>query len=157
MRPAQPRDTPGIQKLIGEIFRDYDCTLDAVHEDTHLLAPGEYFRARGGEFWVAVDERNEVRATVAVMQHGAKEIELKSLYVHPDLRRQGWGERLSDMIIEYARVRNCARVALWSDTRFTAAHRLYTRMGFRQLNTTRDLNDSNHSVEYGFVLELPAI
>jgi putative acetyltransferase len=45
------------------------------------------------------------------------------------------------------------KMILWSDTRFLAAHRLYRNLGFREIGT-RELNDSNNSVEYGFELSL---
>jgi putative acetyltransferase len=151
VRPTVPEDTPGILALIGEVYREYDCVLDAEGEERHLLEPGPYFRASGGEFWVVEDE-GEVRATVAVTLHEDAG-ELKSLYVHPDLRRQGWGRRLTELAIEYARSRGRGRMILWSDTRFTSAHRLYRGMGFRETGV-RELHDSNNSVEYGFEREL---
>jgi putative acetyltransferase len=155
LRPTITEDTPGILALIGAIFREYDCLLDAEHEDTHLLDPGTYFRQRGGEFWV-VEENGAVAATVGFTS--VKGIaELKSLYVDPALRRQGWGGRLTGLVINEARARGCLRVELWSDTRFTKAHSLYRRLGFQQ-SGERDLHDSNHSREYGFFLPLdPAI
>lgn len=151
LRPTISDDVPGILALIGGIFREYDCVLDAVNEDIHLLKPGEYFRSREGEFWV-VEEDSKIVATVGFTVRDAV-AELKSLYVHPDLRRQGWGERLTQLVLEHARAQNCDRLELWSDTRFTNAHKLYRRMGF-QLMGERDLHDSNNSREFGFFLPL---
>ncbi|HKR01073.1 MAG TPA: GNAT family N-acetyltransferase [Pyrinomonadaceae bacterium] len=151
LRPTVPEDVPGILALIGEIYREYDCVLAAEAEERHLLEPGPYFRSRGGEFWV-VEEGGRVLATVAVMLHD-DDGELKSLYVHSSLRRQGWGERLTQLAIDYARSSGKRKMVLWSDTRFLSAHRLYRRMGFQECGV-RELNDSNNSVEYGFELSL---
>lgn len=153
LRPTQPEDVPGILALIGGIFREYDCVLDAENEDTHLLDPGNYFRLRGGEFWV-VEGEGKIVATVGYTVHDGV-AELKSLYVHPDLRRQGWGERLTQLVIGNARAKNCGRIALWSDTRFTNAHKLYRRLGCQPMGE-RDLHDSNNSREFGFFLPLAA-
>jgi len=79
--------------------------------------------------------------------------ELKTLYVHRSLRRQGWARRLVQMAIEHARLRGRQQMILWSDTRFLDAHRLYTNMGFLQTGK-RELEDSNNSIEYGFELAL---
>jgi putative acetyltransferase len=147
LRPTVPEDVPGILALIGEIYREYDCVLDAEGEERHLLEPGPYFRSHGGEFWVVL-EAGRVRATVAVLLHDDSG-ELKSLYVHPSLRRQGWGRRLTELAIDYARSRRRPRMILWSDTRFTRAHHLYRSMGFQQTGI-RELHDSNNTVEYGF-------
>jgi GNAT superfamily N-acetyltransferase len=150
VRPIVTADVPQVHRLIDAIYREYDCRLDVPRDEPHLLAPGEYVRARGGEFWV-VERGGEILATVAVkLLPGGEAAELKTLYVSPALRRQGWGRRLSEMVIEYARARGRRRLVLWSDTRFKDAHRLYLGLGFRQLPETRDLQDSNNSLEYSF-------
>jgi len=151
LRTTIPSDVPLILSLIDGIYEEYNCKLDAVNEDVHLLEPGPYFRADGGEFWV-VEEEGVILATVAVLlcdECG----ELKALYVHPSLRRHGWGRRLTELAINYARNAAKSRMVLWSDTRFTDAHRLYRKMGFRQFDE-RDLNDSNNTIEYGFEMAL---
>jgi len=78
---------------------------------------------------------------------------LKTLYVHPSLRRQGWGRKLTTLAIAYAQAAGKQKMILWSDTRFTDAHRLYRNLGFTEMGR-RDLNDSNNSVEYGFEMPL---
>jgi GNAT superfamily N-acetyltransferase len=150
-RPTVPEDVPGILNLIAGIYAEYDCVLDAENDERHLLEPGTYFRAYGGEFWV-VEENGVIRATVAVMLH-ADAGELKTLYVHPSLRRQGWGRRLTELAMDYARSRGKTKMILWSDTRFLDAHSLYRSMGYREIGI-RELHDSNNSVEYGFELSL---
>ena len=149
LRPTVPEDVQGILSLIGEVYREYDCVLNAESEERHLLEPGPYFRAHGGEFWV-VEDAGVIRATAAV-QLTEDAGELKSLYVHPSLRRQGWGRKLTTMAIDYARAAGKQRMILWSDTRFLDAHRLYRQLGFRETGT-RELHDSNNSIEYGFEL-----
>jgi N-acetylglutamate synthase-like GNAT family acetyltransferase len=146
-RPVRPEDVQGILKLIDGVYAEYDCVLNAEQEEQHLLEPGPYFRAHGGEFWV-VEENGLILATAAVMLHEDAG-ELKSLYVHPSLRRKGWGRRLTNMAIEYALQSGKQKMILWSDTRFANAHRLYRSMGFQEMGE-RELHDSNNTVEYGF-------
>jgi N-acetylglutamate synthase-like GNAT family acetyltransferase len=151
LRPTIPEDVPGILALIGEVYAEYDCVLNAEKEERHLLEPGPYFRAHNGEFWV-VEEGGSIVATAAVMLHEDAG-ELKSLYVHPRLRRQGWGRKLTELAIAYARNGGKQKMILWSDTRFLDAHRLYRSLGFREMGT-RELHDSNNSVEYGFEMAI---
>lgn len=153
LRPINPPDVPAVQKLIDAVYREYDTRLDALGEDTYLIAPGPYFRIRGGDFWV-VEKDGDILATIAVKLRPDDAAELKTLYVHPSLRRQGWGEKLSEMVVDYARARGRRRVILWSDTRFTDAHRLYERLGFTRTGEVRDLQDSNNSREFAFVREI---
>ncbi|HEX8142065.1 MAG TPA: GNAT family N-acetyltransferase [Pyrinomonadaceae bacterium] len=151
IRPATRDDTRGIHSLIAEVYAEYDCTLDVEGDEPHLIEPEVYFRRSGGELWVVEDE-GIVRASGAVYLH-REAGELKTLYVHPSLRRQGWGRRLVLMAMEHARRAGKRRMILWSDTRFLDAHRLYMSMGFSQTGV-RKLHDSNNSVEYGFVKAL---
>jgi putative acetyltransferase len=151
LRPVRRKDVPSILELIDGVYAEYGCKLDAENEERHLLDPIAYFRAQGGEFWV-VEEDGRVRATVAVQLHAAGASELKSLYVHSSLRRQGWGRKLANLAIEHARARASQRMFLWSDTRFEDAHRLYRSLGFRECGY-RELNDSNNSKEYGFEMD----
>ena len=151
LRPAEPDDLPAILALIGEIFTEYGCTLDAEHEDTYLLSPGPYFRERGGEFWI-VQQEGTIVATVAVLLYDDA-AELKCLYVRRELRRQGWGRRLTELTMDFARKTGKRRMILWSDTRFGEAHHLYGKMGFTQRGT-RELHDSNNTTESGFEISL---
>lgn len=153
VRPVRPDDVPAVQQLIDAVYREYDTQLNALHEDTYLIAPGPYFRIRGGEFWV-VEKDGDILATVAVKLRPDDAAELKTLYVHPSLRRQGWGQKLSALVLDYAHARGKQRVILWSDTRFIDAHRLYERLGFTRTGAIRDLQDSNNSIEYEFEIKL---
>lgn len=149
-RPVQPADTPGIIEMIRQVFREYEYELD-LEEDRHLLDPGAYFRARGGEFWV-IEADGAVRATAGVLLHPDAG-ELKTLYADARYRGRGWGRRLVELSIEHARRAGRSRFRLWSDTRFREAHRLYRRMGFAEVRY-RLLNDAYRSTEFGFEMEL---
>ena len=154
VREAVPADTPAIQQLISGIFGEYGLALVVDGVDEHLAEPAEYFHAHGGEFWV-VEDCERIVATVGGLPHEGDAVELKALYVHPSIRRQGWGGRLTTLVMDYARTAGKKRVILWSDTRFTDAHRLYRGLGFRPCGR-RDLNDPYDSSEYGFECALAA-
>ena len=152
IRPVIKRDIPRIIKLIAEIWNEYDCVLDTETEEKALLAPGEFFRARNGEFWIAA-EKTKIVATVAVMLDKKKNAELKYLYVGKDFRKIGLGEKLTRTAIKFAEMKGAAEMILWSDTRFTKAHKLYEKLGFEQFGE-RQLRDLNNSKEIGFRLKL---
>jgi len=150
IRPVTKQDVLQIIKLIGDVWAEYDCILDAETEEHALLAPDDYFHKRSGEFWV-VEESDEIIATVAVMLNDEKTAELKYLYVNPKNRKQGLGKDLTAHAINFARAKGAGEMILWSDTRFTKAHRLYEKIGFEKTGT-RELDDMNNSIEYGFKL-----
>jgi len=152
VRAAVPADAPAIQQLVNGIFGEYGLAIAVDGVDEHLADSAEYFHARGGEFWV-VEVGGRIVDTVGALPHEGDTGELKALYVHLSIRRQGWGRRLTKLVMDYTRATGKKRVILWSDTRFTDAHRLYHGMGFRQFGQ-RDLHDIYNSSEYGFECEL---
>jgi len=152
VRKAVPADAPAIQQLVNGIFGEYGLAIAVDGVDEHLADPAEYVHARGGEFWV-VEDGGQIAATVGVLPHDNETVELKALYVHPSIRRQGWGRRLTMLVMDYARTLGNKRVILWSDTRFTDAHRLYRGLGFRQFGQ-RDLHDVYNSSEFSFERDL---
>jgi N-acetylglutamate synthase-like GNAT family acetyltransferase len=152
VRAALDSDAPQIERLIGDIWAEYGCVLDTDIEEQYLLTPAGYFHARSGEFWV-VEDPDRIVATVAVMMNGDGIAELKSLYVHQEHRGSGLGERLTMLAIGLAKQRDARKMVFWTDTRFTAAHRLYERLGFTKTGT-RELDDINNTTEFGFVLPL---
>lgn len=153
-------DVPGLIALIDVCYQGYGLRLNLSDPcEQHLQDPGAYCRKSGGEFWVVRDEAGHVRASAALHVHGEgadREGELKSMYVHPDWRRQGWGRRLTQLVMDEARRRGCSRMELWSDTRFDAAHAMYESLGFRRFGE-REIEDSNDSREYGYRLALEPV
>ena len=152
IRPAAAADVPQIVKLIGDIWAEYGCVLDTSVEEQYLLTPADYFHARSGEFWV-VQRSDTIVATVAVMLLNEQCSELKSLYVDPNERGYGLGERLTRLAMEFAKGTGASTMVLWTDTRFTRAHRLYERLGFVRTGT-RELDDINNTTEFGYRIEL---
>jgi ribosomal protein S18 acetylase RimI-like enzyme len=155
VRPARDDDAQDLFGLITLCFAEYPgCYTDPHGDLPDLRAPGSTAAAKGGAFWVVEDARGRVCACVAVDFPEPGTAELHRLYVRPDQRRRGLGERLVALVEDHARGQGARRIVFWSDTRFTGAHRLYGRLGYRQLAGTRDLGDISNSVEYRFEKEL---
>ena len=57
--------------------------------------------------------------------------ELKRLYLRESARGKGVGRMLLDRFLAWAEANRCERAIIWSDKRFTDAHRLYGKMGFQ--------------------------
>jgi putative acetyltransferase len=151
VRPVADEDAQDLYGLLSLCFAEYPgCFVDPHDDLPELRAPATAIAQKGGAFWVAEDERGRVRACIAVDFPEAGVAELHRLYVRPDQRRQGLGERLVRMAEDHARSRGAGRMVFWSDTRFTTAHRLYERLGYVRIDGTRNLGDISNSVEYRF-------
>ena len=151
IRPVVDEDAQDIFGLIAICYAEYPgCFVDPHDDLPDLRAPSVSYVASGGAFWAVEDERGRVCACVAVDFPETRIAELHRLYVRPDMRGQGLGSRLVRRAESHARQRGAERLVLWSDTRFTTAHRLYSRLGYARIDGQRQLADISQSAEYRF-------
>ena len=107
---------------------------------------------RGGLFAVLVDG-GRVVGTVAALPHDATTAEVKRFYLDPAYRGAGWGRALMAHVEGWAARAGYATIEAWSDVRLTRAHVVYERLGYRRIGE-RQIDDADHSVEYGFAKRL---
>ena len=152
IRLARDNDAGGLIPLIEACFADYPgCVLDVDGEMPYLRAIASAFARRRGQVWVA-EHRGDVVGVVGLRPAPAiRTMQLMTLYVAHQVRRQGLGSELIALAEAEARQRGARWVELWTDTRFTDAHRLYERLGYKRLPRTRALHDLSDTVEYHYV------
>lgn len=159
LRPVTDADTAALVDLVGGVYAEYPgCVLDLPGVDADLPRMPAHIAALGGRFWVVEHDRDLVACVGWAPRtvDGRPGAELKRLYVHADHRRAGLGAWLVARVEAAARDHGAAVVELWSDTRFTDAHRLYTRLGYAPTGERRELHDPSGTTEYRFVKPLPA-
>ena len=155
IRPARDSDEPGLIALIARCFIDYPNTLLLVDEEMpELRSIQTSYTAWGGQFWVAELKNHLVGSIGWTPVPDTNSIELRKLYVHPDVRRRGLATRLCNLVTNAAREHNADFVELWTDTKFVEAHALYERLGYAADGRTRELHDASDTVEYYYRLEV---
>ena len=97
-------------------------------------------------FWCLVD--GEVKGSVAVKKISEDTCELKALYLSEELRGQGWGYKLMDIAVSYARSAGYRRIVLDSMSQYKAARRLYDRYGFTVTDRYNDNMYADVFMEY---------
>lgn len=139
VRPARPGEVDDVGRL----------TVAAYVADRLVDPAGPYVaelgnasrRARDADLLVAVDPAQTLLGTVTVCTPGsplgevsrAGELEFRMLAVSPDARRRGVGQALVTAVLQRAAELRAHRVVLCSAEHMSAAHRLYTRLGFVRL------------------------
>lgn len=157
LRPATSADVPGIVALIDGVYREYGDVIFLEGADADLLKIDDYYRRPGGEFVVLVDDAGQVFAAHAVHPIDKSQglCTFRRLYMKPQLRGGGWGTKVMQWAIDWAREAGFRRVEFWSDTRFTRAHRFFRRLGFTHDGRIRHLDDGAMPYsEYFFWREL---
>jgi putative acetyltransferase len=155
LRDAVDGDAAGLIALIGACFAEYPgCYLAVDAEMPELRAIAAATAAAGGRFWIA--ERDGAVVGSIGLKPGPRPetAELVKLYVAPSARRRGLGGRLIATAEAEARARGAAALVLFTDTRFSDAHRLYERHGFVRRPGRRWLFDLSASVEYAYAKSL---
>jgi GNAT superfamily N-acetyltransferase len=129
LRPVRPEDRPAVRALVEQVLGEFGfrAQVGGVERDLAEIAQ-RYGGARAG-FWVA-DEDGVIVGTVAVRPKDDGRCELKRLYLRPDRRGSGLGQRLYAHAEAFARAAGYERIWLDSSRRFAQAHRLYERNGF---------------------------
>ena len=126
--------------------------MDVEREEPNLRAPASYYLHRGGRLWVTPGLTG-MAATRP--RHGA-EWEICRMYVHPDHHGTGLAHALLDHAEAHAAAMGAVRLVLWTDTRFTRAHRFYERRGYTRFGGVRALHDQANTHEYSYASPFPA-
>lgn len=169
LRPVRDRDADGLIALVSEAYAQYPgCVLDLPGVDADLVTPATSAERAGTTLWVVEHSGRIVGSVGAGRLIPADEpgpngigpdqtrteepgtVELKRLYVAASHRRRGLAGGLIERVEHHAVGVGAATVDLWSDTRFTEAHRLYERRGYRRTGRTRELGDPSQTTEYHF-------
>ncbi|MGF1563524.1 MAG: GNAT family N-acetyltransferase [Geminicoccaceae bacterium] len=154
-RPVRDDDALDLIALISRCWADYPgCVFDLDRENPELRTLASHMAGKGGALMVI--ERGGRIVAACGWQPAARAgwLELVKLYTHPDARRLGLARALTAWVIASARAQGMAGVELWTDTRFTTAHRHYQRIGFIASGRVRALHDLSDTSEYHYALAL---
>ncbi len=151
LRPVRDADAAAVQALVGGCFAAYPgCVLELAGLDAWMRAPATGYAAKHGALMVVPAAGGLAACGGWLPGSDPDTVELKSLYVAGAHRRRGIAAALVGLVERTARERGAARVELWTDTRFTAAHRLYEHLGYARLPGDRALHDASETVEHPY-------
>ncbi len=130
-------DVDAARRLFVEYAASLDVDLGFQDIASELRGlPGEYVPPLGALF-LALDGDAAVGCVALRPFEAPRVAEIKRLYVVPAARDRGLGERLSEAAVGVARVAGYERVRLDTLSTMRAAQRLYTRLGFRDIDAYR--------------------
>lgn len=90
------------------------------------------------QLFLCLVEDNKVKGSVAIKQFSSDTAELKALYLSKELRGKGWGYKLLDCAVSFARENGYKRIVLDSMNAYEDARRLYDRYGFKEISRYND-------------------
>ena len=148
IRPGQDQDADPLIALIWACWSVYPGVLmDVDGEMPELRALATYYQRKGGALWVA-EQDGALLGMIATCPLDAGAWEICRVYVHPSLHGSGLGHRLLAAAEAHAIAQGAQGLKLWSDTRFSRAHRFYEKCSYVRVGAIRVLNDISNSLEY---------
>lgn len=116
--------------FLGRCLPESGRSFDPEGRHAHLMRIEEAYEA----LWCLVEDGGEVVGCAGVRALDARTCELKTLFVFERLQGRGWGRRLAERAVTFARERGYDAVRL--DTISTSANAiaLYRRLGFRDID-----------------------
>jgi GNAT superfamily N-acetyltransferase len=132
IRMAVKEDLNKILDLYKFLFPDEDYTLNENYTHTweSILRNADVLR------YFVCEEENKIicSACISVIPNLTRNNRpyavIENVITHPDYRRKGYGRRLMQKCIDYAKSRNCYKIMLLSSAFRRDAHNFYKNLGF---------------------------
>jgi len=121
-----------LNRLWLETYFEVEPIDELVFQD-----PESYIIQPGGQIFFILDQEIPV-GTCAIIPLNTEEFELSKMSVDPSYRYQGYGAKLMEVAIDFARKAGANQISLITDTKLPQAIRLYQRYGFQMIPYTPD-------------------
>lgn len=94
----------------------------------------------GGNFWIALNDKEEIIGTIGLYKHDKENIEIKRLYVRKDYRGKGVSKALYEKAINHCNKNKFRRVFLGTYEKLQTAIHFYINRGFKEIENKREEN-----------------
>ena len=87
----------------------------------------EIYKKSDGKLWIALNEKNEIFGTIALLKHSDDNVELKKFYVRKDYRGQGVSKALYEKVMDMCKESGFKRIFLGTYERLETAIQFYIK------------------------------
>jgi putative acetyltransferase len=156
IRPVRDSDGPALAGLIAACFAEYEGCFYEPAEFPELAAPASWYVGKGTRLIVAQQGGQVVGCAAATpLAVGTSTLEIHKVYLASQVRGGGVAEQLLNAALSACGRDDRTALVLWTDTRFTRAHRFYERLGFVRIPVIRYLPDVSQTWEYRYERATP--
>jgi len=120
-----------VQALVFSVLHEYGLKPDPDDTDADLSDLQSFYINRAGMFRIVIDGAGNIVGCGGLLPAGAGDVELRKMYLLPQVRGQGFGEQLLENLIATARAQGHARVVLDTASVLKQAIGLYRKYGFQ--------------------------
>ena len=130
-----------VNNFVASIFVE-EFNFEKYRENI-LTYNNKNYAKSGGLMWIAVNEKDDVIGTIAIMKKSPENAELKTFYVDNNYRGNGISKKLYTTAIEYCKKIHINRVCLGTYERMETAIHFYKKRGFNEIEAERQDKDED--------------
>lgn len=134
IEPYRPARSEELLAFLARCLPESGRTFDPAGRHAHLRDVESSFDA----FWCLVEDGERIAGCVGVRTLGEGICELETLFVLERLHGQGWGRRLAEQAIAFARAEGFRTMRLDTISTSRNAIGLYRRLGFESIERYDD-------------------
>lgn len=132
IRNWQPGDRTAAVNLIQSVLTEYGLGCEPCGADQDVEQIEKYYQQTGGEFWV-VEQEGKIVGTAGFypIKRGNQAVEIRKMYLLPDVRGQGLGKFLLNEL--EAKIQEKGFKEIWIETAsvLKEAVKLYEKYGYQ--------------------------
>lgn len=153
IRPIESRDNPAVKQLVQETLSEFGLNLPGTaFFDPELATMAEHYQAaEHAAYWVLTDGR-KILGGAGIFPIDALTCEVQKLYLKPELRGHGWGGKLLEQALGFAR-QHYQYAYLDTRSELSAAIGMYKKFGFTELKAPPE-HASHNFMDHWFIKEL---
>lgn len=147
LRDPEPGDMGWIVHRHGVLYtqeQNWDVSFEGVVAEIVAQYLKNYNPKRE-RCWI-VEHAGQVAGSVFVTEGNQDTAKLRLLYVEPNARGLGIGQRLVSECIKFAKAKNYKRLTLWTHSIQTSAGKIYEAQGFKMVEQS-ELDVFGHKLE----------
>ncbi|MBS1493329.1 MAG: GNAT family N-acetyltransferase [Bacteroidetes bacterium] len=144
-RKILPSDNKELAEIITSIMKEFkEDPKGTIVEDPTLHTMYENYTKGNGVYFVAIENGNILGGSGINQLDGTKEnvCELQRMFLTPEARGKGIGQKLMDMCIQSAKDLGYEKIYLETLDNMSEARKLYLKSGFKFID--RPLGNTGH-------------
>lgn len=132
IRDWQVKDRQAAAEVIRQVLEEYGLPWQPELADRDVIEVESAYLEVGGEFWV-VEQQDRVVGTAAYqpIARGKNAVEIRKMYLLPEMRGQGLGVYLLKQLEKAIAVKHYQEIWIETATSLKEAVRLYERNGYQ--------------------------
>ncbi|MFO7702305.1 MAG: GNAT family N-acetyltransferase [Psychroflexus maritimus] len=132
IRPIQPKDNKKLGELIQLVLEGENAPkTGTAYADKHLFNLSESYQAPNTRYFV-IEQANQLLGGAGIGNLAAEEdtCELQKMYFHPSIRGKGWGEKMINTCLNFAKEAGFSQCYIETLPFMKAARKRYEKSGF---------------------------